>query len=526
MYKILIVDDDASARRGIEHCVAWETLNAEVFSSCRNGLEALEILKRDHIDVVISDVQMPFMNGIELSKIIRDQFTDTRVLLISGYGEVDYLKAAINADVIDYILKPIKVDELCQAVSRAISELQASRDALLEKERLEERVRESLPLLRENFISRLLLGEPKIRDDELFERASSLGLDIKCESYLVLLVRLNIPDFLPNYTELRRIQLMDALSALLMQTKRRFLLSLTGYDSIAIIDLSKQRGDDSYTFAVELPQRIHEAVKMDIDVGLGREVNSPSLLWSSFNVASQALNEAYFSGHNVLLSACPDLYEVGVDPIYAWDGGKTLENMLRNGNEDASKYIEGLYEQFQHTLPKQKIRSISLNIIITALRTVYESRSMHQQLSEQATGLLARTTNFDTIQELRDEVCQYIAAVQTELNNERENSRHKLVRQVQTFIDEHFSNDITVKQIADAVYYSATYIASVFKNETGLTINDALTQRRMMEAAHLLKSGRMKVYEVSEAVGYSDVKYFSKLFKKSFGVMPSEYCAE
>ena len=526
MYKILIVDDDASARRGIEHCVAWEALGAEVFSLCKNGMEALEILKKDHIDVVISDVQMPFMDGLELSRIIRDQFSDTRVLLISGYGEVDYLKAAINADVVDYILKPIKVDELYQAVSRALKALQAARDATQEKERLEARVRESLPLLRENFISRLLLSEPKIGNDELLERAASLELNMKCESYLVLVVRLTTPDSLPNNTEVHRIQLRDALTKLLTQMNRSFLLSLVGYDSIAIVDLCQQKSDDSYSFAAELPQRIHEAVKMNVDVGLGREVDRLSLLWSSFNVANQALNEAYFSGHNVLLSAYPDLYEVGIDSTYTWDNGETLEDMLCNGNEDASKYIAELYEQFQHTLPKQKVKSISLNIIITALKTLYESRSMHQQLSEQATGLLARTINSDTIQELRDEVCRYIAAVQTELNNDRQNSRHKIVRQIQDHIDEHFAADITVKQIADTVHYSATYIANIFKNETGVTINDALTQRRMMEAVHLLKSGRMKVYEVCEAVGYSDVKYFSKLFKKSFGVMPSEYCAE
>lgn len=526
MYRILIVDDDASARRGIERCVAWETLNVEVFSSCKNGMEALEILQKNHIDVVVSDVQMPFMDGLELSRIIRDQFPNTRVLLISGYGEVDYLKAAINADVVDYILKPIKVDELYQAVSRAITELQAARDASQEKERLEESVRESLPLLRENFVSRLLLSEPKISSDELLERAASLGLDMKCEGYLVLLVRLNVPESLPNYAELHRIQLRDALNMLLTQMQRSYLLSLIGYDSIAVIDMCQRKGDDRYTFAAELPQRIHETIKMDVDVGLGKEVDNPSLLWSSLNVASQALNEAYFNGHNVLLNACPELYEVGIDSMYTWDSGKTLEDMLRNGNEDAGKYISDLYEQFQHTLPKQKIKSISLSIVISALKALYESRSLHQQLSEQATGLLARITNFDTIQELRDEVCQYIVAVQTELNNDRENSRHKLVRQIQDYIEEHFSSDITVKQIADAVHYSATYIANVFKNEAGMTINDALTQRRMAEAAHLLKSGGMKVYEVSEAVGYSDVKYFSKLFKKSFSVMPSEYCAE
>ena len=515
MYSVLIVDDDASARHGLSKCVAWKNMNAQVIGYAINGQEALKFVESHSVDIVLCDVCMPGMNGLELCQKLRERYPSIQILIISGYSEVDYLRTAIDVRAVKYILKPVKVTELETAVKDSIR--------LIEKERslkeMSEKLCQSMPMLRERFLTQILEGT--IREEEdIFGQASFLNFDLCADTYCVLLVSLSFKNATPMESQLHHLQLKELLLRIYKeQNWRGHIVSLSCY-STAIIDLDNEI---CTSFADELLGRLRDELSCDVDIGFGCEVNDVRRLPFSLIVARQALDQAYFEGHNRIFNAQPHLYETS-NMVIRWDGGSYLSGALYRNKENVREYIDFIFNGMRQNAPARAIQSVAQQMLLTAMKLLFDCGDQGEMLCR-AAALMADISQFDTAKYLQDAVWSFMSDLCDLLNSENQSIRQKLIVQIRNYIDAHYMENLRVRQIAEALHYSAAYLTTLFRKETGLTINEALTERRMKAAAELLRTTDLHIYEIADRVGYSDVKYFTNLFKKAYSMMPSEYRA-
>ena len=515
MYSVLIVDDDASARRGLSKCIAWEKMNTQVIGFAINGREALEFVESHSVDIVLSDVCMPGMDGLELCRKLRERYPSIQILMISGYGEVDYLRTAIDVRAVKYILKPVKVAELETAIKNSIR--------FIEKERahneMSEKLRQSMPILRERFLTQLLEGTIS-EEEDFFGQASFLGIDLHADNYCVLLVSVSVKNATPMEAQMHQLQLQETLSSIYREQNRRgYVVPISCY-SAAIIDMTNE---NSTSFADEVMARICREYACDVDIGLGCEVKDVRRLSFSLMVARQALDQTYFEGHNHVFNAQPYLYETS-DAVIHWDGGSYLVGALYRNKENVQEYIDFIFDGMRQNAPARAIQSVAQQMLLTAIKLLFDCGEQSDML-RRAAALMADVSQFDTVNDLRNALWSFMQDLCDLLGTENQSIRQRLIMQIRDFIDAHYMENLKVRQIAEALHYSAAYLTTLFRRETGLTINEALTERRMKAAAELLRTTDLHVYEIAERVGYSDVKYFTHLFKKAYNMMPTEYRA-
>lgn len=515
MYAILIVDDDASARRGLGKCIAWQKMNAEVVGFAKNGREALEFVESHPVDIVLSDVCMPGMDGAELSRVLHEWYPAIQILLISGYGEVGYLKTALDVGAVNYILKPVKVAELEASVQRAVRLIEERR---ARNEKLE-KLRRSMPMLRERFLGQLLEGTLEDRD-EILSQAAFFEMELDAESYCVLLISAVRRAASPMEAQLHQMELLEELSAFYQQSGRRGYAVPVGERSSAMIDMDDE---NRVGFAEELLRGLGERLHCEVDIGFGCEVREVERLPFSLSVARQAMDQAYFEGHNRIFSAQPHLYETD-EARLRWDGGAYLTGALYRSEQDVREYIDSVFQGMRLSAPARAIQSVAQQMLLTAIRLLVDC-GRPSDMPTRAAELMARLNRFDTADALQDALWEFMRELYALLNCENQSLRQRLIAQICAYMDEHYMENLTARRIAEALHYSAAYLTALFRSETGLTMNEALTERRMRAAAELLRTTDLRVYEVAQRVGYADVKYFSQLFKRAYGMQPSEYRA-
>lgn len=515
MYKILIVDDDASARNGLSRCIDWKKMDLEIAGFAFNGRDAIEFVERHPVDIVLSDVCMPGMDGLELCRILHGSYPEIQILLISGYGEVDYLKTAIEVRAVNYILKPVKVTELEKSIAQAVERI---RDHQLQNE-MAEKLRSSMPILRERFLVRLLEGTIS-RKDAAIEQASFLGIDLQAENYCVLLVSVTRQTSSPMESQLHQLELQEELRGMYSCLRRRGYVVPINDQSSALIDLDEE---NRLMFAEEVLDALRRKFDCDVDIGFGSEVTDIERLRFSLSVACQAVNQAYFEGHNHVFSAQPRLYEMNENRCF-WDGGSYLTGVLYRSENDLRAYISSVFAGLKQGAPAKEIQAVSQEMLLTAIKLLFDC-GKQSDMPVKAAALMADIPGFDTLGELQDAVWGFMKELYELLNNENRTLRQKLIAQIREYIDLHYMENITVRQIAESMHYSAAYLTTLFRTETGITINAALTERRMNVAAELLRTTDLHVYEIAERVGYSDVKYFTQLFRKACNMQPTAYRA-
>ena len=515
MYSILIVDDDASARRGLGKCIDWRKMNAEVVGFAQNGREALEFVEAHPVDIVLSDVCMPGMDGTQLSRILHERYPSIQILLISGYGEVGYLKTALDVCAVNYILKPVKIAELEASVERAVRLIEEGR---ARNEKLE-RLRRSMPMLRERFLTQLLEGTLEDRE-EILSQAAFFEVELRAESYCVLLVSAVGRAASPMEAQLHQMELLEELTTFSQRSGRRGCAVPVGDRSSALIDMDDE---NRAGFAEELLEHLRAALRCEVDVGFGCEVRQVERLPFSLSVARQAMDQAYFEGHNRIFSAQPHLYETD-EARTCWDGGAYLTGALYRSEQDVRDYIDSVFREMRQSAPARAIQAVAQRMLLTAIQLLLDC-GRPSDMPQRAAALMARLSQFDTVGEMQDAVWAFMRELYALLNSENKSVRQRLIAQIRDYMDEHYMENLTARRIAEAMHYSAAYLTALFRSETGLTMNEALTERRMRAAAELLRTTDLRVYEVAQRVGYADVKYFSQLFRRAYNMQPSEYHA-
>lgn len=523
LYRVLLADDEAHIREGISHTVDWASLGFELVGEASNGEEAHELARDLHPDVVLTDVQMPFMTGLELCKHLAFELPATKFIVFSGFDDFEYAKKAIQLQVFEYILKPIDSAELISTLKKLKIQLDSERAERQNLERLESLYNDSLPILRKIFLSRLLDG--LANPARLEEETRSYNLDLTAPNWQVALIHL---DDISHQHELKALSvctlfedqfhLSDAVSYTFL------------YQNLVAVMVGYTSEPHPLTFIDELNRvrRLARAYShVELTIGIGEVLNLPRLSRSTHG-AKSALD------YRILQGSGRTIYIHDLEPDsrsqLAFDelDERNLTTAVKLGSErDVEKAVTNLVGKIsQANSPMAQNQLFFLELVNCLLKlTRGGNLDVNFVFGQNFNGSL-QITDFASAQAVGDWCLERCLTIQSQLGRMRSDSAGRIINRAKGFIQEHYSDSsLAVETLCSYLNLSPAYFSTLFKRETGQGFAGYVTEVRMAAASDLLSKTNDKTYVIAEQVGYDDPNYFSYVFKKFHGITPSKFRA-
>ncbi|MBD2846302.1 response regulator [Paenibacillus sp. IB182496] len=541
MEKLIIVDDERSTRRGLRVCMDWAKYGIEVAGEAENGRKGLELAEALQPDIVLTDVRMPVMDGIEMTGRLRALLPEVKVVFVSGYDEVDYLKTAMKMDAVDYILKPVHLPELTEVVEKIVTLTHRERGRRDLLQRMSARLHESMPLLRERFFVQLIRGGESGGEHDgaaLGRRAAFLELGLACEaSYAVLLVSIDnsqaVFEAMPEReAELVSFAVCNICQEVLEAEQAGFVFEHRRGEYVLAVQLGERGGIESL---VPLAERLKADLSgslgrlaggISLTIGIGGVASGLGQLHASYAMAYEAIAHKLYLGRNRVIAFDALGSERAVD-FGGWHARiAELAALLKSA--DRSALQAQLSETFaalaaERTIGYKDSQRICLQLLLKISEFVAEFGFGTEALSRREAEAWARVAQLETLEDMQCELLGLLEAVCDAVERRKRTRSHEAVRSIVQIVESEYGGNLTIADIAAKVYLSQTYICLLFKQETGETINEYITRVRMHKAQELLRDTDLKLAEVCFAIGYAEPSYFSKQFRKWAGMNPREY---
>ncbi len=522
LYHVLLADDEDEIRAGISRKINWEELGFTLVGEAENGAEALELCEQLRPDVVLTDIKMPFMDGLELCRNLKQSLPAAKIIVFSGFYDFEYARQAVSSGVFEYIMKPINATELKDVLTRLREKLDHERLEKRDMEALRRQYEESLPILRELFYTRLLDG--RIPSDEITERALRFGIELSTQNWTTVLIHINIQKSL-SYDEL----ILLSVRAFIEQ---HFQLNISSIHTLLYNDMVALIVQTEHIYPlIQEMQRLCFLVQsylgFVISVGIGRLYNAENL-----SISAQEAHSAL--DHQVLIGDTPVLYIGDIEPkassklSFDEQDLHSLENAIKLGSEnDVRSVIKMLMNRVRETRFTLAQCHLFFLEIITGLVRLARSggEDVENDFCTNFTELVS-ISDFDSLGDLNDWLCNQCLILQELLGKKRNDSACKTINKAKDFISCHYQeSDLSVDTLCEYLHLSSAYFSTLFKRETGKSFIAYVTELRMDMAANMLTQTDEKTYLIAEKIGYTDPNYFSYVFKKHFGVTPSKYRA-
>lgn len=530
LYRIILVDDEEEVRKGIIRKIDWERLGFEVVGDAENGEDALEKLEQLEPDVVMTDIRMPYMDGLSLTARIRQKYPSVKVLIFSGYDDFEYAQQAIKLNVTEYILKPVNVEELTEILERVRENLDEEIEQRRNVNSLRESYNSSLPILRELFLNDMVRGT--VSSEQIHEKLREYDIDILgARKWFAALIHVEQEEqgegrVLSEYRELIPISVKK-----LVEDNLKDCCRFTIFNSAAGIALivAVDEGGTQTGFIDRLGDICKESkriLEVTITIGVGHSFTSLEETGKSYQSAEDAL------GYRAIVGTGNTIYINDVEPV---SGGKLqldgkdeaeLVAAIKFGPRDhirqVIKELVGRMEDAKVHVRQYQLYMLSIVNCITQLMQQYDLNPGDMfNVREQYTDILSAIQRRE---EFEDWILQVAYRMNESMDRERDNTTRKVILEAKQYIQDNYQNpDLSVEMLCRQLHMSPAYFSTLFKKETGQTYIAYLTEVRLDKAVELLNETDDKTYIIAQKVGYQEQNYFSYVFKKRFGVSPTKF---
>jgi two-component system response regulator YesN len=510
----MIVDDEQLIRRGLRETIDWDLLGLEVAAEASNGEEALELIKKIKPQIIITDVKMPIMDGIQLIKEVDRLEIKTKIIILSGYNEYEYLKEAIKYNVESYLLKPINQEELISIIKSTIINIEKEINIDLQN-------RQGIQAIRNNTLNRLITNNISI--SEFKEKSRMFNTTVKNCKYHVLVGIIN-----PYDTEETKIWKQDNYLKLygVMNICEEILekdnsIVFTDNNGQVVILLENRDKEELEKLIKEILHKIHKYLSISLVIGVGSATTLNDLHYS-YNKVLNSLEYGIITGNeNIIYARDNDDVETSEDLNIDYNNMKNL--IVSRDSHQLTKYIE----EYLTSLSIKKInidgireRVIEIVIYITKIMDdILENKAKLNRLKVEYTKLL-KINRLDTMIQWLSSYCNNVI---DNINKSMNNKGNKLINNVIEYIQENYFKNITLKSLSEIFDINTSYLGQLFKKQVGISYAEYVNQYRVKKAIEYLKDTNLKVYEICEEVGFTNYQYFIKIFKKYTGYTPSDY---
>lgn len=526
-YRVLIVDDDYYVLERLKKLLPCEELNLEICGEAVNGEEALEIYRNCHPHIVLTDISMPLLNGLDLCKQIIQESPEVRLIVITGFAMMDYAKAVVELGADSLLLKPIEEDELHNAIQTSLDKLQKAMEEKLERSKLKKLLYQSLPLLQERYVLQLVSGAATESEEEIQEHLRFLQLDLQAPCYCVSVI---CPDYVrlqKKDTEMLQIALKNISQELVEGAGMRCVVV---FDALlrGIVISSAQNRKQLQRLGETLAQvqdklRFHFAAAYQ--TGIGSMVTSLRELCDSYRSAQYAM--AYISVYgsdNVVsfddLLPVETVEEVSLDrdlePITVAFRMEDEEGMLHA----IRKYVSQAVRKSDGSLSEIKHRCVLAIVYCYGFSKEF-GVNIDTVLKVEPFERLISARDVLQVQTCVQDVYKQLLA---QYREKKVQKSYRIIKQAKLYIQENLTDpELDLSAVSSTVGLSNSYFSSLFREVAGIGFADYLNWQRIELAKDLLTNTSLKVYEVAEKVGYANSKYFFDVFKRLTGRRPKEY---
>lgn len=529
LYKVLLVDDEQEVIDAVIKKILWEKLGFEVIGYAQNGEEALELAESNMPDVVITDIKMPIMDGLTLSRRLKENYSDIKVIIFSGFEEFEYAREAIKIEVEEYILKPVPEEELIRILNRIKESLDKERNDKINITKLQEYYQKSLPIMRDQFLISLIEG--RMSDKQIESYKTDYKINLIGSNYVISVIHMlrgESSDLLEQEIkpELMNVSLKQFVDENL--EKNYFFKSFIYFKDVIYISVLDDSDDvNVYTDRLDvICKRVKRILNMNVVAGIGKVYDHLCMMKYSYEGAKNAMfyKNKEEEGQAVYIGEIEPLLDEG---FVLYDSNvQEIIHEIKVGDR------EGMEEQIDKFLLfiKETKRSISQYqvILMGVIAELYKLAAAYKldmgELFEWNSDVYQRILQIGSLEETHSWLLDTCLQIRNSIRKERMNTAQILINNATKYIRDHYADSsLSIEKLCKILNVSAAYFSTIFKRETGKTVLNYLTDVRMEKAILLLDGSEEKTYIISEMIGYSEPNYFSYVFKKKYGMTPSKY---
>ena len=541
MLKIFLAEDEVIVRETIKRMIPWEELGFELVGEAADGEMALPLLIRQKPDLLITDIKMPFMDGLTLAKLAKKELPELKIVILSGYDDFNYAKQAISIGVEDYLLKPITKNALIERISEIRSRYEHEKTQKEYYEKFQREMQAYEKNSSRDFFEALVCGSMDMM--EVYKKAEKLGLDIVAEAYNILIFTMNSEEDFSGqkegYSEWEA-ESLEMLEDFFSDNTSAMLFRCNIFSYGVLIKGQKESIEKTTKEYVEKIQGIlnRKESKREWFLAVGQSVERLSQIKKSYHTASRAFSQRYLYGENILYYDEMETMEHPGGQAETEDNAylqkvdvnalnpAILQKFLSNGlQEETENFVKDyFYAIGQEPMESLVFRNyVILNVRFSVISFIkglgcdtneMESADTEEVLAESGKNMES------AIAYAKKMISQAI-----EIRDQNSGNKNRsILKTAVDFIDSHYMDEeISLNTVANVANVSSNHFSALFSQNMGQTFIEYLTSLRMNKAKELLRCTGMRSSEIAGEIGYKDAHYFSYLFKKTQGMTPSDY---
>ncbi len=530
MLKVFLAEDEYVVREGIKNNIDWAAHGYEFCGEASDGELAFPMIQRLKPDIVITDIKMPFMDGLELSRMIKKEFPWIEIVILSGYAEFDYAKEAISIGVAHYLTKPISGDELLKEIDELSGKIEEKKQELKLKEKYIQEMAENYDEDRRKLFQHMVLGDMSVA--ELNELAKGLEMDIMAGCYNIILMQL----LSSHHSEA---EYSGSVVALYEQTEELALKSdavvfdrnLEGKAILLKADTLEELDVIQEDLIDKIKGLLGDYVHVSYYGGVGTPVGRLTEIPRAYETAAHAYAHRYFTDRSEFkhyselerIDNAPDeeFSISSVDPREI-DRNRVTEFLRKGGQGETEFFLEEFFGNIGESALKSNIfRQYLAMDVYFAVGAFLESLGHDRSEVETFNPAGGDIDDIDsTVTYLTDIIDRAIDIRDSSASNKY----NAVIEEVKSYIDANYGDEeLSLNKLASHVNFSPNHLSMIFSAQTGMTFIRYLTDLRMNKAMELLRCTSKRSVDISAEVGYKDPHYFSYLFKKTVGMTPTQY---
>jgi len=527
MYKLIFADDEALVRNNITRLVDWGSCGFELIGCCSNGHELLEQVEKEAPDLVITDINMPFLTGIEAAQRLKKEYPAVKIVFLTGYNDFNFAQKAIDLQIMKYILKPVTAQGMTESLNEIKNVLDREYLQSTNIRQLEEFYDLNRPMMQSIFLNNLLVGG--VSDSEAKQKLKFLKLDNLDATSFQAAVIMSDPISAENEFASESEDLVNfAIYNISKEIIESYHIGTAIFSEKKVVAIAAYQTVPSrvQTFCNSLEEirtAIEKHLKFTVTIGKGCACSHYSELHISYDEALAALGYRGSVGDNKII------YIKDIEPqrhsSTAFDKNVEMQFLseVKLGNRE--QVVQIIDEIMQKLVNEQsgvdQQRFFTLTILLSLLREGENiGINTNNIVTEADMKSVLEMWNSD---QMKAVICESAVMMMKSIAENRMNSCSAAIEQAKQIIAEHYSDpDLSVDTVSECLHLSASYFRAIFKKETGTTFVNHLTELRMEKAKDLIVTSSMKNYEIALEIGYADPHYFSYCFKKHFNMSPND----